>query len=144
MDPPEGGPEPSTIWWKPSSAAVGGFEWAHPHRRQVLAVQRSRRCAATVDVVPSRSVGRQRGSADPVAAERRGYATEIRSQSVVIAMSYGNEQVLVTCDDRNIASAGVIEGCGASSNESSATTAGSAPPTDTSGGRSRAGSPPLR
>ena len=43
---------------------------------------------------------------------RRGYATEILRQSLVIVRSYGVEHVLLTCDDRNIGSAGVIEACG--------------------------------
>lgn len=43
---------------------------------------------------------------------RRGYATEILRQGLVIARSLGVEDVLVTCDVDNVASAGVIEGCG--------------------------------
>ena len=43
---------------------------------------------------------------------RRGYATEILRQSLVIARSEGVERVLVTCDDDNLASAAVIERCG--------------------------------
>jgi len=43
---------------------------------------------------------------------RRGYATEILCQSVVIARSMGIAEVLVTCDVGNVASAGVIEACG--------------------------------
>jgi len=43
---------------------------------------------------------------------RRGYATEILRQSLVIARSVGVEHVLVTCDDDNAASARVIERCG--------------------------------
>jgi predicted acetyltransferase len=46
------------------------------------------------------------------AFRRRGYASEILRQSLVIARSYGVEQVLVTCDDGNVASARVIESCG--------------------------------
>jgi predicted acetyltransferase len=40
---------------------------------------------------------------------RRGYATEILRQSLVIARSLGVDRVLVTCDEDNIASAAVIE-----------------------------------
>ena len=43
---------------------------------------------------------------------RRGYATEILRQSLVIIRSYGVERVLVTCNDDNVASAAVIEACG--------------------------------
>jgi predicted acetyltransferase len=43
---------------------------------------------------------------------RRGYATEILRQSVVIARSYDVSPVLVTCDEDNIASARTIERCG--------------------------------
>jgi len=43
---------------------------------------------------------------------RRGYATEILRQSVVIARSIGVDQVLVTCHDDNAGSIAVIEACG--------------------------------
>ena len=43
---------------------------------------------------------------------RRGYATEILRQSLVIARAAGVERVLVTCDDDNVGSAAVIERCG--------------------------------
>jgi predicted acetyltransferase len=43
---------------------------------------------------------------------RRGYATEILRQSLVIARAIGLDRVLVTCDDSNIGSATVIEKCG--------------------------------
>jgi predicted acetyltransferase len=43
---------------------------------------------------------------------RRGYATEILRQSLVVARSLGIDRVLVTCDGDNTASAGVIEKCG--------------------------------
>jgi predicted acetyltransferase len=43
---------------------------------------------------------------------RRGYATEILRQSLVVARAVGVERVLVTCDDDNLASAAVIERCG--------------------------------
>jgi predicted acetyltransferase len=43
---------------------------------------------------------------------RRGYATEILRQSLVIARAEGVERVLVTCDDDNLASIAVIEACG--------------------------------
>jgi predicted acetyltransferase len=43
---------------------------------------------------------------------RRGYATEILRQSLVIVRSYGVDRVLVTCDDDNVGSAAVIERCG--------------------------------
>ena len=43
---------------------------------------------------------------------RRGYATEILRQSLVVARSVGVDRVLVTCDDDNVGSATVIERCG--------------------------------
>ena len=43
---------------------------------------------------------------------RRGYATEILRQSLVIARAVGVERVLVTCDEGNVGSATVIERCG--------------------------------
>ncbi len=43
---------------------------------------------------------------------RRGHATEILRQSLVIARSVGVDRVLVTCDDDNVGSAAVIERCG--------------------------------
>jgi predicted acetyltransferase len=43
---------------------------------------------------------------------RRGHATEILRQSLVIARAAGVEQVLVCCDDDNTGSAAVIEACG--------------------------------
>ena len=43
---------------------------------------------------------------------RRGYATEILRQSLVIARAVGVDRVLVTCDDDNVGSATVIERCG--------------------------------
>jgi predicted acetyltransferase len=46
------------------------------------------------------------------AFRRRGYATEILHQSLVIARSYGVGPALITCDDNNVGSAAVIEACG--------------------------------
>ena len=43
---------------------------------------------------------------------RRGYATEILRQSLVIARAHGVNRVLVTCDDDNVGSATVIKRCG--------------------------------
>ena len=43
---------------------------------------------------------------------RRGYATAILRQSLVIARASGVDRVLVTCDDGNIGSIAVIEACG--------------------------------
>jgi len=43
---------------------------------------------------------------------RRGYATEILQQSLIVARAIGIERVLVTCDDDNTASVTVIERCG--------------------------------
>jgi predicted acetyltransferase len=46
------------------------------------------------------------------AYRRRGYATEILRQSLIIARSIGIDRVLVTCDDDNVGSIAVIEACG--------------------------------
>lgn len=43
---------------------------------------------------------------------RRGYATEMLRQGLVVARSLGIDEVLVTCDVNNTASAAVIERCG--------------------------------
>ena len=43
---------------------------------------------------------------------RRGYATEILRQGLIIARAAGLSDVLVTCDDTNAGSAAVIEACG--------------------------------
>lgn len=43
---------------------------------------------------------------------RRGYASEILRQSLVVARALGVERVLITCDDDNVGSAAVIERCG--------------------------------
>jgi predicted acetyltransferase len=46
------------------------------------------------------------------AFRRRGYATAILEQSLVVARALGIHDVLVTCDDDNVGSATVIERCG--------------------------------
>ncbi len=46
------------------------------------------------------------------AYRRRGYATEILRQALVIARSVGVGRVLVTCDDDNLGSIKAIEACG--------------------------------
>jgi predicted acetyltransferase len=43
---------------------------------------------------------------------RRGYATEILRQSLIIARAAGVDRVLVTCDEDNAGSRTVIESCG--------------------------------
>ena len=43
---------------------------------------------------------------------RRGYATEILRQSLVITHKVGLSDVLVTCDEANVGSRKVIESCG--------------------------------
>ena len=43
---------------------------------------------------------------------RRGYATEILRQSLIIARAAGVDRVLVTCDEGNVGSRAVIESCG--------------------------------
>ena len=46
------------------------------------------------------------------AFRRRGYATEILRQALIVAHSQGVARVLVTCLDDNVGSAVVIENCG--------------------------------
>ncbi len=46
------------------------------------------------------------------AFRRRGYATAMLREALVIAGDLGIDAALVTCDDTNAASAGVIERCG--------------------------------
>jgi predicted acetyltransferase len=46
------------------------------------------------------------------AFRRRGYATEILRQSLVVARTEGIVDVLVTCDEHNMGSALAIERCG--------------------------------
>jgi len=43
---------------------------------------------------------------------RRGYATEILRQSLIVARAAGVDRVLVTCDQDNAGSRAVIESCG--------------------------------
>jgi predicted acetyltransferase len=43
------------------------------------------------------------------AHRRRGYATEMLRQSVALMQADGVDRILITCDDDNLASAGVIE-----------------------------------
>jgi len=46
------------------------------------------------------------------AYRRRGYATEILAQALIVARSLGVDRVLITCDDDNAGSIRVIESCG--------------------------------
>ena len=46
------------------------------------------------------------------AYRRRGYATEILRQALIVARSVGVDRALVTCDDDNVGSIAVIEACG--------------------------------
>lgn len=43
---------------------------------------------------------------------RRGCATEILRQSLIVARAFGVDRVLLTCDDDNVGSSTVIERCG--------------------------------
>lgn len=46
------------------------------------------------------------------AYRRRGYASDILRQALIIARSVGVDRVLITCDDDNSGSIRVIESCG--------------------------------
>jgi predicted acetyltransferase len=46
------------------------------------------------------------------AHRRRGYATEILRQALIVVRSIGVDRVLVVCDDDNAGSIAVIEACG--------------------------------
>lgn len=59
-----------------------------------------------------RARGGHIGYAVRPAFRRRGHATEILRQAIKMENARGIDPVLVTCDDANIASAGVIERCG--------------------------------
>ena len=74
-----------------------------------------------------RSFGGHIGYGVRPACRRRGYATEILRQSLVIARSYGIDRVLVMCDDDNVASAAVIEARGGHWRASSPSTSTASP-----------------
>ena len=57
-------------------------------------------------------VGGHIGYAVRPAYRRRGYATLILRQALVVARAEAVDRVLVTCDDRNAASAAAIVACG--------------------------------
>ena len=46
------------------------------------------------------------------ATRRRGYATEILRQSLIVARAQGVDRVLLTCDEANVASGTVIRRLG--------------------------------
>ena len=46
------------------------------------------------------------------AFRRRGIATDMLRQAVIVARAHGVDRVLVNCNDDNIGSATVIERCG--------------------------------
>ena len=58
---------------------------------------------------------------------RRGFATQILQQSLIIARAFGVDRALVTCDDHNVGSAAVIERCGGRRDEQWPTTPGTVP-----------------
>jgi predicted acetyltransferase len=58
---------------------------------------------------------------------RRGYATEMLRQALIVARAVGVDRVLVTCDENNLASAAVLERCGARRDPDRPTTPGPPP-----------------
>ena len=58
------------------------------------------------------SVGGHIGYAVVPAHRRRGHATQMLRQALVVARSHGVDRVLITCDDANTGSLTVIERCG--------------------------------
>jgi predicted acetyltransferase len=58
---------------------------------------------------------------------RQGFATQILEQSLIIARALGIDRALLTCDDDNIGSIRVIEGCGGHLDEQWPTTPGPVP-----------------
>ena len=70
------------------------------------------RPSATSSTTSCASQGGHIGYAVRPAHRRRGYATEILRQSLIIARAVGVDRVLVTCDDTNVGSSAVIEACG--------------------------------
>ena len=59
-----------------------------------------------------RRVGGHIGYGIRPGSRRRGYATEVLRQSLVVARSLGVERAMLTCDDGNVGSATVIERLG--------------------------------
>ena len=61
------------------------------------------------------------------AERRRGYATSILEQSIVIARATGVDRILVTRDDTNVGSMAVIERCGGEYESTVASSVGGPP-----------------
>ena len=80
-------------------------------RRRSTACSSGARRSATAQRLPAHEGGHI-GYAVRPAHRRRGYATEILRQSLIVARAVGVDGVLVTCDDDNVGSAAVIERCG--------------------------------
>jgi predicted acetyltransferase len=59
-----------------------------------------------------RKIGGHIGYCVLPAHRRRGHATEILRQSLVVARYHGVRRALLTCDETNVASRRVIEACG--------------------------------
>jgi predicted acetyltransferase len=55
---------------------------------------------------------------------RRGYASQMLRQALMVARAAGVDRVLVTCDEDNLASAAVLERCGARRDPDRPTTPG--------------------
>ena len=59
-----------------------------------------------------KTLGEHRAGVNLPAYRRRGYATEILRQSLIIARAAGVGRALVICDEGNAGSRAVIEACG--------------------------------
>lgn len=91
----------------PEGRVASAYRWVVEDGRVVGTV------AIRRDLTPALLVeGGHIGYAVAPFARRRGVATAALRLALAVAASHGNDPVLVTCDDDNVASARTIEACG--------------------------------